>query len=238
MGFLLAASLSLGIAQDAEAFSESQIETSTRFLEFDETAGLIAYDVSLRNLGNLPVSFIELGAEPASLEGPLELSDLGKGQMISRRFSFQLSPESHLFQPRFRLGYTDFEGQRIEIKPEKRLHALTIDFTSCDIASGQIEMELSILNISPEPLIFVELKAEHPQLVGGTLALGDLKVGTQLTKKLMFQVSPGETFFNPTIYLTYHAFQAELTKRHRSFTTILQPDLRRIETALQTRQGR
>ena len=235
---LAATLLTAGLSPRAGSASESQLETTTRFLEYDQGRGLLAYLVSVRNLGSLPVSFVELRAEPGSVEGPIESSDLTKGQTISRRFSFALPPGETLFQPRFHLAYTTFEGQRIEIAPEKRLIAMSVDFVECDVKAGRVALSLAILNVSEEPLIFVELKADNPHLREGTRSLADLKVGMQLEQIVEFDLEPGETFFNPTLYLTYHAFQSESTRRHSNFLTLLQPDLRRIEAALLERRTR
>jgi hypothetical protein len=233
---LIALGLIAPLPHRAVAYSESQVETRTRFLEYDQATGMLAYMISLRNLGNLTVSFVEVSADPPGSEGPFEISDLSKGQMVSRRFSFHLPPGQMLFQPRFNLAYTNFEGQRILIESQERLISTTVDFAECDVETGRVVLDLSIVNIGSGPLIFMELKTDNPHLEGGTLGLEDLKVGKQLKQSIEFQLDPNEIFFNPTLYLTYHAFQTESTQRHRNFITILQPDLRRIESALAERR--
>jgi len=211
------------------------VETSMRFLEYDHTQGLLAYEITVRNLGGLPVSHVFLSTDPPALEGTFELSDLAKEERSSRRFTFRMPAETLLFQPRFLLAYTDYEGERIRIEQERPYLAVTVDFVECDLAAGKVAMSIALSNPNPEPVIFLELRSENPPLLGGTTGLGDLGPGDSASYIVHFSVEPDERFFNPTLYLDYHAFHSEGTRIHRSFYTILQPDLGRIEAALSAR---
>lgn len=203
-----------------------------RFLEFDAPAGLLAYEVTLRNLSSLPVSAVTLTAEPACLEGPLAIDDLSPEQQISRRFSFAMPAASQLFQPRFSLEYRNFEGERIVVAPERSPLLTSVDFVAVDLAAGRVRLRVDFQNPGTESLLFLEFWSENPGLSEGTRALGDLAAGARLSEEYDFSVPPGSLFFNPTLHFSYHAFQAEGTRLHRNFVTLLQPRLDRVAEAL------
>jgi hypothetical protein len=218
------------------ATASARVETSTRFLEFDQQAGIIAYELTLRNLGSLPVSFVNLSAEPSCLEGPLEVSDLVKEQQVSRRFTFAMAENEFLFQPLFSLGYTDHEGERHSIETSQSPLNVNVDFAAVDLATGEVALKLVLSNFSRESLLFVEIWSESPQLPEDRISLGDLAPGEQITDEILFRLPPGEMLFNPTLHLSYHAFETEGTRFHRKFYTILQPRLDRVAEALAERE--
>jgi len=203
-----------------------------RFLEFDGPAGLLAYEVTLRNLSSLPVSAITLSAEPASLEGPLRVNDLSPEQQISRRFSFAMPAGSQLFQPRFSLEYRNFEGERIVVAPDRSPLLTSIDFVVVDLAAGRVRLRVDFQNPSAESLLFLELWSENPSLADGTLPLGDLGPGERRSQEFELSVPPGTLLFNPTLHISFHAFHADGTRLHRNFMTLLQPRLDRVAAAL------
>ncbi|MCP4546445.1 MAG: hypothetical protein GY835_08285 [bacterium] len=217
--------------------ASGRVETLSRFLEYDQTQNILVYEITLRNLEQLPVSDIELTALPACEEGILEVNELRKEQRVSRRFTFKIEPGKSLFQPRFRLEYTKQDGERVYIEPSKSHIAVSIDFSHVDVAKGLVALKLSITNPNEESLIFIELKTENPKIEEGTMTLGDLKPGCSIHKEILFRTTPGDAFFNPTLYLNYHAFQTSGTKFHRNFYTVLQSDLNRVEAALKERNA-
>lgn len=224
--------LGLGIAASAAAFAPARIETSVRFLEFDAPAGLLAYEVTLRNLSSLPVSAITLTAEPICLEGPLRVNDLDPEQQISRRFSFAMPSGSQLFQPRFSLEYRNFEGERIVVAPDRSPLLTSVDFVAVDLDAGRVRLRADFQNPSAESLLFLELWSENPSLDDGTAPLGDLGPGERLSQEFELSVPPGTLLFNPTLHVSFHAFHADGTRLHRNFMTLLQPRLDRVAEAL------
>ncbi len=213
----------------------ARVETSTRFLEFDQQAGIVAYELTLRNLGSLPVSFVNLSAEPACLEGPLELSDLIKEQQVSRRFTFTMPDNEFIFQPRFSLYYTDHEGERHSIETNQSPLNVNVDFAAVDLATGEVALKLILGNIGRENLLFLEIWSENPTLPDDRISLGDLGPGERLIEEILIRIRPGEQLFNPTLHLSYHAFVPEGARFHREFYTILQPRLDRVAEALAKR---
>jgi len=237
---ILAALLVLAMAAPAGAKDESRgsVETQTRFLEYDALSGRLAYEVTVRNLGQLPVSFVELRSDPACQEGPFMVDDLGRGQSASRVFSFAMGREQQILHPRFELAFTDYEGERLRVLPQESLVAASVDFSYCDVATGWTDMAFSLTNTSPEPLLFLELRSENPSLSTGKLEAESLGPGKTVTWTLEYQLEPGETVFNPTLHLDYHQFGPTGTDQRRSFFTFLQPDLRRVEKALMEKAAR
>ncbi len=213
----------------------ARVETSTRFLEFDQLAGIVAYELTLRNLGSLPVSFVNLSTIPACLEGPLELSDLVKEQQVSRRFTFSMPDNEFIFQPRFSLEYTDHEGERHSIETSQSPLNVDVDFAAVDLATGEVGLKLILGNLGRENLLFLEIWSENPPLPEDRIALGDLGPGERLTEEIQIRINPGELLFNPTLHLSYHAFETDGTRFHRKFYTILQPRLDRVAEALAKR---
>jgi len=217
----------------ALGLSPTHVETSLRFLEYDATRGLLAYEVTLRNLSSLPVSSLELSASPPCLEGPFAVGDLAREQQASRRFTFPMQSDAQLLQPRFDLAYTNFEGERIRVPATRPPLLTSVDFAAVDLAAGQVRLRVELHNPGAEGLLFLELWSENPGLAEGTLRLGDLAPGQRLSLELPFAVAPGDLLFNPTLHFSYHAFLAEGTRLHRSFTTLLQPRLDRVAAALE-----
>jgi hypothetical protein len=226
-GFLLA----IG-ASGASGLSPTRVETSMRFLEYDAPRALLAYEVTLRNLSNLPVSSVVLTALPACLEGAFAPGDLAREEQASRRFTFPLPSGEHVLQPRFELAYTNFEGERIHVPPTRSALLTNVDFTAVDLEAGIVTLRVSVQNPGADGLLFIELWVENPSLAEGTLELGDLAPGQRLSREVQLKVAPGDVLFNPTLHFSYHAFQAEGTRLHRSFTTLLQPRLDRVAAAL------
>lgn len=224
--------LALGFADPAVGFTPARIETTMRFLEFDAPAGRLAYEITLRNLSSLPVSAVTLTAEPACLEGTLAINDLAPEQQVSRRFSFAMSPDSQLFQPRFSLEYRNFEGERIVVAPERSPLLTSVDFVAVDLAAGRVSLRVDFQNPGTESLLFLEFWSENPGLTEGTVSVGDLAAGEQRSQVCDFDVAPGSVLFNPTLHISYHAFQAEGTRLHRNFVTLLQPRLDRVAEVL------
>ncbi len=214
----------------------ARVETTTRFLEYDQQAGIVAYEMTLRNLGSLPVSFVSLTAEPGSLEGPLDVSDLVKEQQASRRFTFRMPEGKFIFQPRFSLAYTDHEGQRHHVETKQSPLQMNIDFASVDVAAGEVSLKLHLGNLGTESLLFLEIWSENPPLPGGRIALGDLAPTENRQEEIDIQLTPGEKFFNPTLHFSFHAFETDGTQFHRKFYTILQPRLDRVAEALAERE--
>ncbi len=227
IGVLLVTLMSLGAASVS-----ARVETSMRFLEFDQQAGIVAYELTLRNLASLPVSFVSLSAEPACLEGPLELSDLVKKQQVSRRFTFTMPESEFIFQPRFNLNYTDYDGERHRIETSQSQLNVNVDFAAVDLATGEVALKLILGNLGSEDLLFLEIWSENPPLPEDRIALGDLGPGERLVDEILFRLPPGELLFNPTLHLSYHAFETDGTRFHRKFYTILQPRLDRVAEAL------
>ncbi len=216
----------------AGGLSPTRVETSMRFLEYDATRALLAYELTLRNLSNLAVSSVVLTAEPACLEGPFELGDLAREEQASRRFTFPMPTGQHVLQPRFELAYTNFEGERIHVPPTRSPLMTSVDFAAVDLETGRVSLRLDIQNPGADGLLFIEVWVENPSLAEGTLELGDLAPGERLSRELHLTLPPGELFFNPTLHFSYHAFLAEGTRLHRSFTTLVQPRLDRVAAAL------
>ena len=105
-----------------------------------------------------------------------------------------------------------------------------------DLATGEVALKLVLSNFSRESLLFVEIWSESPQLPEDRISLGDLAPGEQITDEILFRLPPGEMLFNPTLHLSYHAFETEGTRFHRKFYTILQPRLDRVAEALAERE--
>lgn len=215
----------------------ARVETETRFLEFDARAGILAYELTVRNLGSLPVAFVELSAEPSCVEGPLEVSDLAKEHRATRRFTFRMPEGELVFQPRFTLAYTDHEGERHRIESRQSPLVTSIDFESVDLATGEVALRLDFMNPGRESLLFLELWSENPGLEAGRIAIGDLAPGERITREIPYRLPPGEQLFNPTLHVSFHAFETEGTRYHRKFYTILQPRLDRVEEALLARKA-
>lgn len=232
----LAAVLIAGSAPPAAAGDpDAGVEAVPRFLEYDGDAGILSYEITVRNLGSLPVSNITLESVPGSEEGVFALVDLGPEASALRRFTFRVDEDTDIFQPRFLLSYTDFEGERIRSDAGRTPLAASIDFAACDVAAGRVTLRFTLTNPHAEPLLFLELYAENPRLSDGDLFLGDLGPGATLEVDVPFRLPPGERFFNPTCYLRYHAFHTEGTRIHRLFYTLLETDLRDVEAALARR---
>jgi hypothetical protein len=216
----------------ADGLSPTRVETSMRFLEYDAPRALLAYELTLRNVSNLAVSSVVLTAEPPCLEGPFELADLAREEQASRRFTFPMPADRQVLQPRFELAYTNFEGERIHVPPARSPLMTSVDFAAVDLETGRVSLRVDIQNPGADGLLFIKLWVENPSLAEGTLELGDLGPGERLSREFQLTLAPGELFFNPTLHFSYHAFQAEGTRLHRSFTTMLQPRLDRVAAAL------
>jgi len=224
--------IALGIGAPAAAFTPARVETTVRFLEFDGPAGRLAYEVTLRNLSSLPVSAVLLTADPPCLEGPFAAADLAPEEQRSRRFTFAMPEAGQIFQPRFSLEYRNFEGERIAVAPERTPLLTSVDFVAVDLAAGRVRLRVDFQNPGIESLLFLEFWTEHPCLAEDTVPLGDLAAGQHLSREFDFEVPPGTLLFNPTLHISYHAFHAEGTRLHRSFLTLLQPQLDRVAEAL------
>ncbi|MBN2172142.1 MAG: hypothetical protein JW819_12555 [Candidatus Krumholzibacteriota bacterium] len=211
------------------------VEAVPRFLEYDGNEGILSYEITVRNLGSLPVNHITLATEPESLEGSFALDDLGPEASALRRFTFRIDEGTNLFQPRFLLSYTDSEGERIRPDTGRSPLAASIDFAACDVAEGRVTLHFTLTNPHAEPMLFLELYTENPHLTDGTRFLGDLGPGATLEVDIPFRLPAGERLFNPTCYLRYHAFLTEGTRIHRLFYTLLETDLRQVEQALAKR---
>ena len=222
----------LGAVRTASAESSSRVETTTRFVQYDEVQGLLAYEFTLRNVGSLPVSAVRLSTDPPCLEGPLEVGDLGREQQVGRRFTFKIDAQRRVFQPRFELQYTDYEGQRITVAPDRSPLILEVDFAAVDLATGRVSLRVDLNNLGTDNLLFLDLWSENPTLTEGDLALGDLEPGQSLSREVHFQLDPGERYFNPTLHLSFHALKAEGSRLHRRFYTIVQPQLDKVAAAL------
>ncbi len=233
-GIAVAVMLALALPGRAGA----RVETETRFLEFDARAGILAYEMTVRNLGSLPVSFVELSAEPACVEGPLATTDLAKEERVTRRFTFRMAEGKLVFHPRFTLAYTDHEGERHRIETGQSPLVANIDFESVDLATGEVVLQLDLSNPGRESLLFLELWSENPALPDGRIAIGDLAPGERIVRAVDYRFPPGERLFNPTLHVSFHAFETEGTRYHRKFFTVLQPRLDRVEAALNTRDTR
>ncbi len=221
-------------ATDSRAAETSQgsIETQTRFLEYDASRGSLVYEVSLRNVGNLPVSYIDLDSDPPSLEGTFSVDELTTGDWAHRRFSFELKKGQQIFQPRFRLAFTDYEGERIKSEEERSPLVANVDFSYCDIATGWVDMVFTLTNLGEEPILFLELRSENPGLPQGVIEHDSISPGDSFSWTLEFQLEPGDTFFNPTLYLSYHSFSVSGTRLKKKFFTFLQSDLSKVQEAL------
>ena len=92
-------------------------------------------------------------------------------------------------------------------------------------------------NRSKNPVLFLELRSENPSIAEGSLKAESLTPGETQTWVLEYQLDPGERFFNPTLHLDFHVFQSWGMESRRTFTTFLQPDLRKVESALGDRQN-
>jgi len=228
-GALLLVALGAGAAG---GLSPTRVETSMRFLEYDAPRAHLAYELTLRNLSNLPVSSLVLTAEPGCMEGPFAVSELAREEQASRRFTFAMPPGTLVLQPRFDLEYTNFEGERVRVPASRPPLQTSVDFVAVDLDSGRVELRVDLQNPGAEGLLFLELWTENPSQAVGTLRLGDLGPGERRSLDLQFALPPGELLFNPTLHFSYHAFQAEGTRLHRSFTTLLQPRLDRVAAAL------
>ena len=228
-GALLIVALGAG---GASGLSPTHVETSMRFLEYDAPGALLAYELTLRNLSNLPVASLVLTAEPACVEGPFAVGELAREEQASRRFTFPMPAGSQVLQPRFDLEYTNFEGERIRVPASRPPLLTSVDFAAVDLETGQVSLRVDLQNPSEEGLLFVELWVENPGLAEGTLRLGDLGPGQRLSLELPLALPPGELFFNPTLHFSYHAFRAEGTRLRRSFVTLLQPRLDHVAAAL------
>jgi len=236
VAFSLAAFLLAGVSPPARAGDpDAGVEAVPRFLEYDGVEGILSYEITVRNLGSLPVSHVTLAADPESVEGPFALSDLGPEASALRRFTFRIDADTDIFQPRFRLTYTDAEGERIRSDAARSPLAASIDFAECDVAAGRVSLHFTLTNPNAEPLLFLELYTENPRQPEGARFLGDLGPGATLEFDIPFRLPAGERFFNPTCYLRYHAFLAEGTRIHRLFYTLLETDLREVEAALADR---
>jgi len=229
--------LSLLIAAGASAgeSSKGSLETTTQFLEYRADESLIVYELTMRNVGNLPLSYIALDSEPASVEGAFLVDELGSGGTAKRTFSFLLEPEQRVFQPRFRAVFTDHDGERILSEEERSPLATNIDFSYCDVNAGWLDMDFTLSNLGDEPLLFLVLRSENPPLSGESLKLDSLGPGEGHRWTLEFQLEPGETLFNPTLHLEYYAFGVSGTRLQKKFFTFLQEDLRKVEMALAER---
>lgn len=234
-GPVQALALALGALVLASASAGARVETTTRFLELDQKSGILAYELTVRNLGSLPVDAVRLECEPASLEGPLSVTVLAKEEQANRRFTFRMPEQKLIFQPRFKLTYTDNEGERHVRESEQSPLVLGVDFGAVDVARGLVTLKLDLLNTGQESLLFVELWSENPGLPVGKLAIGDLAPGTTRQQLVDFSLPPGELLFNPTLHVSFHAFEAEGTQFHRKFYTIVQSRLDRVEAALAER---
>jgi hypothetical protein len=236
--FLVFLALATLLAPTTVSAVTSHVETVTRFLEYNHRDGLMSYEISLRNLESLTISDIELESTPVSLEGAFSLRELKKGERGNRQFTFHIPSGNTLFQPRFKLAYTKQGGERVYVDPgEKSQILVNIDFRDVSLEQGRVDLLLSITNPNKESLVFMELKSENPDLAAGTITLDDLSTGESLEEIISFEIKPGEQFFNPTLYLSYHAFHTSGTKRHRNFYTIIQPDLSRVERLLLDRNA-
>jgi len=229
--------LLLGVISVAQAsgLGQGSVETQTRFLEFDDSTGSLAYEVSIRNVGNLPISDLELDSEPTSLEGRFSVDELTAGSWARRRFSFRLEPKQRIFQPRFFLAFTNDEGERIKSENERSPLAANVDFTYCDVATGWVDMVFTLTNLGEDPLLFLELRSENPPLSEGPLERKSLGPGESLSWTLEYQIEPGDIFFNPTLHLRYHSFSVSGTRLQKKFYTFLQKDLRKVQEALAAR---
>ncbi len=231
-GILIAITLLVSTLALASESSRNKVETHTRFLEFDASTGNLVYEVSIRNLGNLPVSYLELDSDPICLEGTFHVDELGRGDWARRRFSFQLRPDQLVLQPRFTLLFTDYEGERIKSEEERGPLAANADFSFCDVNTGWVDMVFTLTNLGDEPLLFLELRSENPQLPQGLIEHESLSPGKSVSWTLEFQLEPGDTFFNPTLYLSYHSFGVAGTRLQKKFFTFIQKDLRKVEDVL------
>jgi hypothetical protein len=215
----------------------ASVETLSRFLEYDQTQRLLVYEISLRNLGSLPVRRVLLESEPSAREGALKINELVKEKPFTGRLSFELPEGLQIFQPRLILSYSNHEGERIREAQDRPTLIPSTEFLACDLDSGWVEMRLSLTNPNPDPVIFLELRSENPPLdPPGTLELGDIQQGCTLSCDLRFRIDPGQRFFNPTLHISYHAYLAESTRLHRNFYTLLLPDLGRLESALEAQK--
>lgn len=232
-GLALVALLAVGAVQAfAQAGSKGSVETSVRLLEYDADRGTLIYDVSLRNLGRLPVTFVHLDSDPASEHGPLELLELRRGQIHSHRFSFQLQEDQFLFRPVFKLEFTDAEGRRVRENTSDAHLTCNVDFATCDVKAGVVTLDLSVSNVADDPMLFMELTCENPPLAGDMMELGDVSPGETIYTQVTLQLSPGSLFFHPTLHISYYAFDVKGAFRFKSFITMLQPDLRKVEREL------
>ena len=222
----------LGAVRSASAESSSRVETTTRFVQYDEVQGLLAYEFTLRNVGSLPVSAVRLSTDPPCLEGPLEVGDLGREQQVGRRFTFKIDAQRRVFQPRFELQYTDYEGQRITVAPDRSPLILEVDFAAVDLATGRVSLRVDLNNLGTDNLLFLELWSKNPTRTEGDLALGDLEPGQSLSREVHLPLDPGERYFNPTLHLSFHALKAEGSRLQRRFYTIVQPQLDKVAAAL------
>jgi hypothetical protein len=212
--------------------SRGSVETQTRFLEYDQASGSLVYEVSIRNVGRLPVSYIDLESDPPSLEGKFSVDELSSGKWAHRRFSFQLKKGQQVFQPRFRMAFTDYEGERIKSEEERSPLAANVDFSYCDLATGWVDMVFTLSNLGEEPILFLEMRSENPSLPQGVIEHESLSSGESMSWTLEFQLEPGDTFFNPTLYLSYHSFSASGTRLKKKFFTFLQSDLQKVQDTL------
>jgi len=235
---ICAAGLLLAQIAAANESSKGSVETRTRFLEYDAGRSSLIYEVSLRNVGNLPVSYIELDSDPASIEGSFSVDELGSGDWAKRRFSFKLAPRQKIFQPRFVVAFTDYEGQRIRSEEERSTLAANVDFSYCDVNTGWVDMIFTLTNLGDEPLLFLELRSENPRLPQEFIEKESLSPGEEASWTLEFQLEPGETLFNPTLYLEYYAFGVSGTRLQKKFFTFLQEDLRKVQNALADRESK
>ena len=214
----------------------SNVETHTRFLEFDTSTGNLVYEVSIRNLGNLPVSYLDLESDPISLEGTFSVDELGRGDWARRRFSFKLNPGQLVLQPRFTLGFTSYDGERIKSEEERSSLVANADFSFCDVTTGWVDMVFTLTNLGEDPLLFLELRSENPELPKGLIEHESMSPGESVSWTIEFQLEPGDTFFNPTLYLSYHSFGVSGTRLQKKFFTFIQKDLRKVEEALKAEQ--
>lgn len=221
----------LAIATSAGA----NVETHTRFLEFDQRGGILAYELTVRNVGSLPVGNVVLSSLPECLEGSLAVMDLAKEEQVSRRFTFQMPEGKLIFQPRFQLAFNDNEGERHRIASRQSPLILSADFAEVELSQGRVVLKLELMNPGEESLLFLELWSENPELLQGRVKLGDLATGKSLSRRFEYSLPVGEVLFNPTLHVSFHAFEADGTRIHRNFYTILQPRLDRVEEALAAR---